>query len=86
MLLVETAGEALEALSHDENAEGRDSEQAIRERILRFRELAARYFTLVNVCRRFEQKAGSACLRKMLDRMSNFVYEAIRDICEKQLI
>ncbi|KAI7866891.1 hypothetical protein BDF14DRAFT_1882231 [Spinellus fusiger] len=46
VLLVETAGEALDVLSQDINSS--DVEQAIRQHTMDFRTLASRYFSLIN--------------------------------------
>lgn len=48
MLLIETAAEALSILA-DEAPSDVDTDQFVRERAMSFRELAARYFSLVNV-------------------------------------
>ncbi|KAL0143652.1 hypothetical protein V8B55DRAFT_1479494 [Mucor lusitanicus] len=47
VLLIETAAEALSILS-DEAPSGVDTDQFVRERAMSFRELASRYFSLVN--------------------------------------
>lgn len=47
MLLIETAAEALGILS-DEAPSDMDTDQFVRNRAMSFRELASRYFSLVN--------------------------------------
>ncbi|KAI8369073.1 hypothetical protein BD560DRAFT_435210 [Blakeslea trispora] len=47
VLLVEAAAEALSILS-DEAPKDADTDQFVRDRAMRFRELASRYFSLVN--------------------------------------
>ncbi|KAI9271503.1 hypothetical protein BDA99DRAFT_533991 [Phascolomyces articulosus] len=47
VLLVETAGDALANLC-DDAPQDQDQDQVVRESVIAFRELAARYFSLVN--------------------------------------
>ncbi|KAI8144044.1 hypothetical protein BJV82DRAFT_608134 [Fennellomyces sp. T-0311] len=47
VLLVETAGDAM-AILCDDAPQDQDADQVVRNEVIAFRELAARYFTLVN--------------------------------------
>jgi hypothetical protein len=48
VLLIETAGDAL-AILPEEEVKDENPDQFVRERALAFRQLASRYFSLVNV-------------------------------------